>query len=65
MTPAEYWARIRQLPLYREREAEDGTAFQYRTNDGSPVRIEKPEPFSEEKRREMIEFYESMYRAAN
>jgi len=63
VTPAEYWSRIRQLPLHPDREASDGTAKLFRKNDGTPVRIDNPDDFSPERRKEMIEFYEEQYSA--
>jgi hypothetical protein len=61
----EYWARVRQLPLHRERESADGEAVIHRTDQGEPVRVTKPETLvTDEKREAAISFYESFYKPA-
>jgi hypothetical protein len=42
-SPAEYWARVKRIPLFFDRETDDGEAAIYRNQNGHPVRIAKPE----------------------
>ena len=59
----EYWARIRSIPLEKERETGDGEAVLCRTLEGSPVRVTKPEMFnSNDERAAAIELYEDFYK---
>lgn len=61
MTPEQYWGAIEQIPLYRERETGDGDAFICRDRYNQPVRVTKPERFSEAERAAMVEFYRAQY----
>jgi hypothetical protein len=68
VTPEQYWARIRRVPLTPERETSDGDAIICRMYDGTPVRVTKPEYFlsddrqtADEKREAALAWYESQY----
>lgn len=60
---AEYWARIRAIPLFGDQELPDGDAVLCRTLDNEPVRVTKPEYLeTDEKRAAVIEHYEAFYK---
>lgn len=59
----EYWVRVKNIPLFIERETGDGDAFLCRTIEGQPARITKPEVLvTDEKRAAAIELYEGLYK---
>lgn len=59
----EYWARIRSIPLIKEKELGDGEAILCRTIEGEPVRVTKPEFFhTPEERAAAINHYESFFK---
>lgn len=60
----EYWARIGRIPLYPDRETDDGTAIASRNFDNSLiVRVQKAETFeSDDDREAAVQFYEMFYR---
>lgn len=59
---ADYWPRIKRIPLFFDREISDGESVLYRAQDGSPVRVTKPDFFkSDEERAAAIEFLEANY----
>jgi hypothetical protein len=49
------------LSLHRERDSTDGDAVLFRTSNGDPVRIEKPDRHSDEVREAYLAYYEMMY----
>ena len=60
-TIGEYWPRIKRIPLYFDREI-DAEAALYRMQDGSPVRVTRPEFFkTDQERAAAVEFLELMY----
>jgi hypothetical protein len=61
VTPAEYWARIKMLPLHVERDSTDCDAVMFRDNAGNPARIEKPDRHPEDVRAAHLAYYEQMY----
>jgi len=59
---ADYWPRIKRIPLYFDREISDGESVLYRAQDGAPVRVTKPDVLAtDEKRESAIQFLEAMY----
>lgn len=59
----EYWARVENIPLIKERETGDKEAFLCRTLEGSPVRVTKPDFFkSDDERAAAIEMLEDFYK---
>jgi hypothetical protein len=59
----EYWARIGNIPLIKERETSDKEAVLCRTLEGAPVRVTKPEFFrSDDERAAAIELLEDFYK---
>jgi hypothetical protein len=59
----EYWARIRAIPLIKEKDLGDGEAVLCRTIEGDPVRVTKPEFLGTfEKRAAAIEHYEAFFK---
>jgi hypothetical protein len=65
-TIADYWPRIRAIPLYHDRETDDGEAVLCRAQNGLPARVTKPEYFKSDAEREAaIDFLESMYSPRN
>jgi hypothetical protein len=62
VSPEDYWKRISRIPLYRERDTSDGEAVICRAQDGTPVRVTKPEYFkSEEEMEATLRWYEACY----
>lgn len=62
MTPTEYWRRIERIPLRPERKTADGEAMICRAQDGTPVRVTKPELFKSDAEREAaLRHYEAFY----
>ena len=61
-TVPEYWARITRIPLFFDRNTDDGEAAIYRNQNGQPVRVTKPDSIeSDEKREAAVSYYESTY----
>jgi len=60
---ADYWPRIKRIPLYPDVLTDDGNAILCRTYDGrGVVRVTKPEFFrSDEDREAAIKFLDSVY----
>lgn len=61
MTNEEYWQYIERIPMRYERPSTDGLSRIYRTQDGTPVSVTNPEPYSEDERLVMAKGYEEMY----
>jgi len=61
VTSEAYWQRIYRIPLRPERESSDGEARICRAQDGTPVRVTKPEYLLEEEREAVLEAYERWY----
>ena len=61
MSPEEYWEFIEKIPLRPERDSSDGEAVICRAQDGSPVRVTKPEYLSDEERTSVAQSYEMWY----
>ena len=61
VTPEAYWARIKRIPLYPDRDTSDGDAVMCRTADGAPARVEKPERHPPENRERLVLFYEQFH----
>ena len=63
MTSVEdYWPRIRRIPLIPDYNTDDGDAVICRAQDGTPVRVTKPEVLlTDEKREAAIRTYETYY----
>jgi hypothetical protein len=59
---ADYWPRIKRIPLYPDFATDDGDAVICRTQSGDPVRVTKPEVLATDAKREAaISFYETFY----
>lgn len=59
---ADYWPRVRLIPLYPDFETDDGDAVICRAQGGEPVRVTKPEALSSDDEREaIVKFYEDFY----
>lgn len=62
-TVEEYWARVKNIPLFPDFATDDGDAVVCRTHDNQPVRVTKPEILqTDEKRAAAIEHYEMFYK---
>ena len=61
MTPEAYWARIKRIPLYPDRDSSDGDAIMCWTADRMLARVEKPERHDPEKLDALVRFYEAFY----
>jgi len=64
MTEDEYKAAIRQIPLFYERDTEDGTATICRDINNLPVYVAKPESLAPEDRVAAVELYRELYSPA-
>ena len=61
MSPEDYWGRIERIPLRFERTSADPDALIYRAQDGTPVRVTKPEYLRPEEREDVVRAYEQWY----
>jgi len=61
---ADYWPRIKRIPLYPDWATDDGDAIICRTFDGSNVvRVTKPEVFTTDEKREVaVRHYEMFHK---
>jgi hypothetical protein len=61
MTEDEFNAGVKNIPLYFDRDTADGKASIYRTRNGDPVYVEKPQYMSPDDRGAALEFLRQLY----
>ena len=61
MTEEEYWAAIRRVPLYQERDSTDGSAVICRDVNNQPVSVTKPDRLTPDERVAAAAQYKSLY----